>query len=206
MALSLSAHAADVHTTASAVDRHYNHLRSLECEFTETYTGLGMDRTESGTLWLKKPGKMRWQYRSPSEKVFVSDGKDAWFYVPAEHQVRKTEVKQLDDLRSPLAFLLGKTRLEKELHGLSFAPDLTPMNPGDVILRGAPENMADRLSQVLLEITPEYAISRISVQATDGSTTEYRLSGQKEDIPLADSMFQFKIPPGAEVIEGNFGQ
>ena len=196
----------DVYSLASAVDNHYNHLRTLQCEFTETYTGLGTDRTESGTLWLKKPGKMRWEYRSPSEKVFVSDGKTAWFYVPGEQQVRKTEVKKLDDLRSPLGFLLGKTRLEKELHGLSFAPDLTPLIPGNVILRGAPESMADRVSQVLLEITPEYAISRISVQAMDGSTTEYRLSGQKEDIPLLDSMFEFKIPPGAEVIEGSFGQ
>ena len=204
--LSITSRAADVHSLADAVDRHYNHLRSLQCEFTETYSGLGMDRTESGTLWLKKPGKMRWQYRSPSEKLFVSDGKDAWFYVPGEQQVRKTEVKKLDDLRSPLAFLLGKTRLEKELHGLALAPDVSPLNTGDVVLRGVPQNMADRVNQVLLEITPESVIARILIEATDGSTTEYRLSGQKEDVPVADSLFQLKIPPGAEVIEGSFGQ
>lgn len=191
---------------ADAVDRHYNHLRSLECEFTETYTGMGMDRTESGTLWLKKPGKMRWQYRSPREKVFVSDGKDAWFYVSGEQQVRKTQVKKLDDLRSPLAFLLGKTRLEKELRGLSLAPDVTALSPGDVVLRGVPQNMAGRVNQVLLEITPESTISRILIEDADGSTTEYRLSGQKEDVPMADSWFHFQIPPGAEVIEGSFGQ
>lgn len=203
---SLLAHAADVHSLADAVDHHYNHLRSLQCEFTETYTGLGMDRSESGTLWLKKPGKMRWQYRSPSEKLFVSDGKDAWFYVPGEQQVRKTEVKQLDDLRSPLAFLLGKTKLEKELHGVSLAPDVSPLNPGDVVLRGVPRSMADRINQVLLEITPDNAISRIVIDSVDGSTTEYRLSGQKEDVPVADSLFQFRIPPGVEVVEGSFGQ
>jgi outer membrane lipoprotein carrier protein len=204
LALSPSARAADVHFVASAVDRHYNQLRSLQCEFTETYTGLGMDRTESGTLWLKKPGKMRWQYRSPSGKLFVSDGKDAWFYVPGEQQVRKTDVKKLDDLRSPLAFLLGKTRLE--LHDLSFAPDRHPVTPGDVMLRGVPQTMPDRENQVLLEITPENAISRISIEAADGSTTEYRLSGQKEDVPLADSLFRFSVPPGVEVVEGSFGQ
>jgi len=206
ISLSISAYAADVHTIASAVDHHYNHMRSLECEFTETYSGLGMDRTESGTLWLKKPGKMRWQYRSPSEKLFVSDGKDAWFYVPGEQQVRKTEVKQLDDLRSPIAFLLGKTKLEKELQGLSLAPDALPLSPGNVVLRGVPRSMADRINQVLLEITPENAISRILIDSADGSTTEYRLSGQKEDVPVADSLFQFRIPPGVEVVEGSFGQ
>src|SRR6202158_4696224 len=124
--------AADVKTMAAAVDAHYNHLRSLHAEFTEIFRGAGMDRTESGTLWLKKPGKMRWEYRSPKDKLFLSDGKDAWFYLPADKQVRKTPVKKLEDLRSPLGLLLGKTRLEKELHGLGFAPDVTPLVPGDL--------------------------------------------------------------------------
>ena len=197
---------ADVHSLADAVDHHYNHLRSLECEFTETYTGLGMDRTESGTLWLKKPGKMRWQYRSPNGKLFVSDGKEAWFYVAGDQQVRKTDVKKLDDMRSPLAFLLGKTKLEKELLGLSFAPDVSPLTPGDVVLRGAPRNMTGRINQVILEITPEDSISRIVIDSADGSTTAYRLSDQKENTPMTDSLFQFKVPPGTEMIEGNLDQ
>src|SRR5689334_23159266 len=79
---------ADVRTIAANVDNHYNHLHSLEAEFTEVYRGSGMDRTESGVLWLKKPGKMRWEYRSPKEKLFVSNGKDAWFYVPDDRLAR----------------------------------------------------------------------------------------------------------------------
>src|ERR1700682_3009554 len=84
----------DAEALASAVDEHYSHLRSLQAEFTEVYRGSGIDRTESGTLWLKKsgmkkPGKMRWEYRSPREKLFVSDGKDAWFYAPGDGQARK---------------------------------------------------------------------------------------------------------------------
>ena len=113
----------DVHVIAQAVDSHYNQLQTLQTEFTETYEGAGVEREESGSLWLKKPGKMRWEYRSPKEKLFLSDGKDAWFYLPDDRQVRRTSVKKLDDLRSPLAFLLGKTRLEKELESLTFAPD-----------------------------------------------------------------------------------
>ena len=111
------------------MDNRYNHLQTLQAEFTETYRGAGVERTESGTLWLKKPGKMRWEYRSPKEKLFLSDGKDAWFYLPGDRQVRRTSVKKLDDLRSPLAFLLGKTKLEKELDGLSLAPDVAPLEP-----------------------------------------------------------------------------
>src|SRR5437667_9984056 len=111
-----------VHNTAAAVDGHYNHLRTLQADFTEIYQGSGIERTESGTLWLKKPGKMRWEYRSPEEKLFVGDGKDAWLYLPAEKQVHKSSMRKLEDLRSPLAFLLGKTKLEKESQLLSFAP------------------------------------------------------------------------------------
>src|SRR5258708_20749686 len=110
-ALTGAGHAADVKTLAAAVDAHYNHLRSLEAEFTEVYRGSGMERTETGTLWLKKPGKMRWEYRSPREKLFVSDGRDAWFYVPADRQARKTAAQQLEDVRSPLSFLLAMTQL-----------------------------------------------------------------------------------------------
>ena len=73
----------DIHAIAQAVDNHYNHLRTLQAEFSESYRGAGIERSESGSLWLKKPGKMRWEYRSPKEKLFLSDGKDAGSISPA---------------------------------------------------------------------------------------------------------------------------
>jgi len=197
----LVATAVDVKTLAAAVDTHYNHLHSLAAEFTEVYRGSGMERTETGTLWLKKPGKMRWEYRSPREKLFVSDGKDAWFYVPADRQARKTDARKLEDVRSPLAFLLGKTKLEKELQGLSLAPDVTPLQPEDVVLRGVPQALADRVSEILLEVTPEHKILRIVIQEADGAATEYRFGDMKEDVPIADARFQFKPPAGTETAE-----
>jgi len=198
--------APDLQTVAKAVDEHYNRLRSLQAEFTEIYRGAGIDRTESGTLWLKKPGKMRWEYRSPRDKLFLSDGKDAWFYLPGDKQARKTPVRKLEDLRSPLGFLLGKTRLEKELQGLGFAPDLAPLTPGNMVLRGVPQNMAERVIQVLLEITPDNRISRIVIDEVDGSTTEYRFREQKENVGIADERFRFTPPPGVEAIDGELGQ
>jgi len=197
--------AADVKTVAAAVDAHYNHLRTLEAEFTEVYRGSGVERTESGTLWLKKPGKMRWEYRSPREKLFVSDGRDAWFYVPDDRQARKTAAKKLEDVRSPLAFLLGKTKLEKELQGLSLAPDVTPLTAGDVVLRGVPQGLGDRVSEIVLEVTPERRIARIFIQDVDGAATEYRFTEQKEDVAVADTRFEFRPPAGTETVEGGLG-
>ncbi len=192
----------DVHALAAKVDQRYDHIHSLEARFTETYTGAGMSRTESGTLLLKKPGRMRWDYDQPRPKLFLSDGQTAWFYVPGEHQARRTPVKQLDDLRSPLRYLLGKTKLEKELEGLSLAPDQQPVNPGDVVLRGVPKGMRDRVEQTLLEVAPDGLIVRIVIEELDGSTTEFRFLQQKENVELADQQFHFVPPPGVEVVAG----
>jgi outer membrane lipoprotein carrier protein len=170
---------------------------------------------ESGTLWLKKPRKMRWEYRSPKEKLFVSDGEAVWFYLPAERQLRKTTVRKLDDERSPLAFLLGKTKLEKELQGLSKVVDQSPLGAGNVLLRGVPQSavpqgavpqsMAGQATEVQLEITPSDQIVRIVLMEADGATTEFRFAGWKENLELSDSRFQFTPPPGVETVEGELG-
>ena len=186
---------------AARVDRRYNHLGTLQADFTETYRGAGVSRSESGVLWLKRPGKMLWDYREPRPKVFVTDGKSAWFYVPGEQQARKAAVKKLDDLRSPLRYLLGKTKLEKELAGLSLAAEVSPEAPGNVVLRGVPRGMEDRVSSVLLEATPEGEIVRMVINEVDGSTTEYHFGNQHENRPIADQRFRFSPPPGVEVIE-----
>jgi outer membrane lipoprotein carrier protein len=202
--------AENTHSIAAAVDEHYNHLRTLQAEFTEVYRGAGMERTESGTLWLakgglKKPGKMRWEYRSPREKLFVSDGKDAWFYVPGDRQARRTDARKLDDVRSPLAFLLGKSKLEKELRGLSLAPDIAPVGAGDLVLRGVPLALAGRVSEILLEVTADHTIARIVINDVDGSVTEYRFSGQKENEAIPEGRFQFSPPAGTETVESELG-
>ena len=62
------------------------------------------------------------------------------------------------------------------------------------------------MSQVLLEITPEHWISRIIIEEVDGSVTEYRFSNQKENVAVADQRFQFAVPDGVEVIDGELGQ
>lgn len=201
-----SAQGADVKAIASAVDAHYNHLRTLQAEFTELYRGSGMERTESGTLWLKKPGKMRWEYRSPKEKLFVSDGKTAWFYVPEDRQARKSSAKKLEDLRSPLAFLLGKTKLEKELRGLSLAPDIEPLASGDVVLRGVPKGLEDQISEIVLEVTPDNRIARLIMREVDGASTEYRFSDQQEDVNIQDARFGFKPPAETEIMENEVEQ
>src|SRR5215472_897328 len=196
----LRGQAADVAATARAVDDHYNKLKSFKGSFTEIYQGPGVSRSESGIVWLKKPGRMRWEYREPKEKLFLTDSENAYFYVPGERQARKTPLEKIDDIRSPLRYLLGKTKLEKELGHLSLAPDVTPLQPGNVVLRGVPKGMTDRISEVLLEISPAHQITRIVVRGLDDVTTDFRFSEMQENIPVADSLFRFTPPPGVQII------
>jgi outer membrane lipoprotein carrier protein len=192
-----------MHATAQAVDEHYNHLKTFKAAFTEIYQGDGISRTESGTLWLKKPGRMRWEYHVPREKLFLIDSQNAYFYVTGDPQAKKTSIKNLDDIRSPLRYLLGKTKLEKELEGLSLAPDLTPIQQGDILLRGVPKTLKDRVSEVVLEISPERQIRRILIHGVDSTTTDFRFSQIEENVPVQDSLFRFAPPPGVQIFEDN---
>lgn len=203
LALASLSYAADapVKKIASGVDTRYNSLQSFRADFVETYKGNGVARKESGTLSLKRPGKMRWDYREPIQKLFLSDGKTAVFYVPGERQARKTSIKNLDDFRSPLRYLLGKTKLEKEFDQLALADAPAPKTAGNIILSGVPKSMADRVQRVLLEITPQRQIQRIVIEELDGSVTEFTFSNIMENIALDEARFHFVAPPGVETIE-----
>ena len=186
------AHAQDL---VRHVDDHYNHLRSLRAHYTEHYTGMGMDRTESGTLTLRKPGLMRWSYDAPNGKLFVLDGRYAWFYTPGDAQVSRAPAKQLDDMRSPLRLLLGHTQLAKELDNLTTAPD-----GANFRISGVPKGMTQRVRLLTLTVTSTGAIARMKLEETDGATTEFNFTQMEEDIPLPASDFTFTPPHGVPIV------
>ena len=184
-------------TLAQRVDRHYNTLRSLKANFIESYQGLGMTRTESGVLYLRKPGRMRWAYSQPKGKVFVLDGKFAWFYTTGDPQVQRVPAKELDDIRSPLRFLLGHTELEKEMSHLSSAPAAD----GEFTLSGQPKGQENRVTRISLTVTAEGAITGIEIQEPDGSVTRFVFSHQEPNAVIAEDTFRFTPPKGIPIAE-----
>jgi outer membrane lipoprotein carrier protein len=184
-------------TLAAAVDHHYNSLKSLQVEFSQQYAGMGMNRHESGTLLMKKPGRMRWTYAKPAGKLFVLDGKFAYFYAPGDSQIQRVPAKQLDDLRSPLRFLLGHSQIAKEIANLT----ATPGNSG-FVLSGVPKGMEKRVEEMNLEVTPDGVIHSINIKEADGAETTFTLTGEKSNAPAPDSEFVFQAPKGVPVVEG----
>jgi outer membrane lipoprotein carrier protein len=179
------------------VDDHYNHLASLQAHYMEHYSGMGMDRSEEGTLLLKKPGRMRWSYETPVGKVFVLDGKFAWFYTPGDAQATRVPAKQLDDLRSPLRFLLGHTQLKKELDNLTVEAAGTGFR-----IAGVPKGMEQRVKLLTLQVTATGAIQSMRLEELDGVVTEFTFSEMQENVPVKDADFVFTPPSGVTVVNG----
>jgi outer membrane lipoprotein carrier protein len=184
-------------TLAKLVDTHYNHLQSLQTRYTERYRGMGMDRTETGTLTLRKPGRMRWAYDNPRGKLFVLDGKYAISYTPGDPQATRVPAKQLDDTRSPLRFLLGHAELSKELDHLSLT-----LVEGGYTLSGSPKGTAGNVRAISLTVDKSGVIHSMRLVEMDGSTTEFTFTDEHENVPTRDSDFTFMPPPGVTVVDG----
>jgi outer membrane lipoprotein carrier protein len=194
----LPAQTPDAHTLAQKVDQHYNKLHSLKAGFTESYNGLGVKRTESGTLLLEKPGRMRWDYSSPAGKIFLLDGKYAWFYRQGDPQVQRMKAKDLDDLRSPLRFLLGHTELEKEFNQLT----LKPAANGQFTLSGVPKGQENRIERVTLTVRADGAITGIEIEEIDGAMTTFSFTNEAANTAVPPNSFRFTPPAGVPVVDG----
>jgi outer membrane lipoprotein carrier protein len=179
------------------IDDHYNHLRSLRTRYVERYDGMGMQRAESGTLLLKKPGRMRWSYDQPAGKLFVLDGKNAIFYTPGDAQAQRLPAKELDDLRSPLRFLLGHTQLRRELDGIT----VTPVSGGFQI-SGMPKGMGSRLKRLTIDVTLDGAITAMLIEEIDGSLTSFTFTDMQVNVPAGDANFTFTPPAGVIIVDG----
>jgi outer membrane lipoprotein carrier protein len=183
---------------AAKVDTHYNHLHSLTAHFTERYRGMGIDRTETGTLTLSKPGRMRWAYAAPSGKIFVLDGKNAVSYTPGDSQALRTPAKQLDDLRSPLRFLLGHTEIAKELDGLTLT-----LVSGGYTLSGVPKGMQQTVQSIGITVDAAGQILGMRIVQVDGAETSFAFTDLRENVATPDSDFAFNPPPGVTIINGS---
>jgi outer membrane lipoprotein carrier protein len=195
--LTLAAPAQTPDAILRTVDAHYDHLTSLRTRYVEHYTGMGLNRSESGTLTLKKPGRMRWAYDTPPGKVFLLDGKFAWFYTPGDPQAQRISAKQMDDLRTPLRFLLGHTELQKELDRI----DVTPSG-ANFRIAGIPKGMSERIKDLILIVTPAGGIAEMKIEEADGAVTDFNFTDSQENVPTRDADFVFAPPPGVTIVNG----
>jgi outer membrane lipoprotein carrier protein len=185
-----------------AFESSYHRVDTLRADFTQSYTSGGRTRVETGTVSLAKGGRMRWDYREPEAKLFVSDGKELSLYVPREKQVTRSGVKATDDFRTPLGVLLSRLSLRKVFSKVEFADQALHADVGDRVLRGYPkQGFEDEYREVLIELGPKMDIRRLVVLYADNSTMEFTFTNIQRNVDLSPSIFHFVPPPGVEVIQ-----
>jgi outer membrane lipoprotein carrier protein len=199
VAMPVLAAGADVRDHLKAIENRYNRAQSLTLSFSEIYTASRRPaRSENGTLYLRKPGRMRWEYADPAGKLFISDGKNAYLYTPGDAHAEKSRLKESDDMRAPLAFLLGKLDFEKEFKGFATA------NQADgTWVTAEPKSANAAYTKVEFLATAEGEIHRLRVTGQDGSRLEFNFSNEKLNPPIAPTLFAFQPPPGISVVEAD---
>jgi outer membrane lipoprotein carrier protein len=184
---------------AAALQKKYDSVRDFTADFVHQAQGgvLRKKTTERGTLQVKKPGRMRWDYTTPEEKLFVSDGKKMYLYVPADRQVVVSSVPTADEATTAVLFLVGKGSLTRDF-SVAFAEG------------GGPDTYSLKLQPKLrerdydwLQLVIERSTMRIRTLAAgdaQGGRSTFEFSNFKENVGLADKIFDFKPPRGADVI------
>ena len=181
------------------LEMRYNRAKTLKVNFEETYMGSGRPRrSESGELLLRKPGKMRWAYTQPAGKLFLSDGKLIYYYNPISKRAEKMKFKETEDMRAPLAFLLGKLDFQKDFTDFKIKQD------GDnklVIAKPKSEKLPYR--QVEFTVSPQMEIRQLIVSGHDDAVLIFRFSNEQMNPGLDEQMFKFELPAGAAWLESS---
>ncbi len=179
------------------VENRYNSARTLSVNFVETYSVQGHARhPESGTLTLRKPGKMRWDYAQPAGKLFISDGKLVYLYTARDNRVEKVKLKDTEDMRAPLAFLLGRLDMKKEFRDFQ----LRTAETGTWLAASAKNDRVPYKSVEML-IAPDASIRSLQVIGRDDSVLSFSFSQERLNPPAPEAIFHFTAPPGAEVVD-----
>jgi outer membrane lipoprotein carrier protein len=184
---------------AGAIQRKYDSVKDFSASFTQTYEGgvLRRKSQESGLVFVKKPGKMRWDYIKPEKKLFVSDGQTMFLYFPNEKQVMKNDVPGQNQATSAVLFLMGKGDIVRDFN-VRWAD-----GGSDTAYRLRLDPKTRQAEYDWLEIAADRETFRIvGLMAADaqGGKSAFAFSNFKENAGLADKMFQFTIPRGTEVI------
>jgi outer membrane lipoprotein carrier protein len=195
-AIPLFAQDAALKELLNEVEAHYNGVRTLQVNFEESLSTPGHPRrTEAGRLYLRKPGRMRWDYTLPAGKLFMSDGKQVYYYNPTTNTAEKMKLKETEDLRAPLAFLLGRLDFEKDF------TNFTARTEGEfTVITATPKSDKLPYKQVEFAVSPQREIRRLVVTGQDNALLSFVFKDERMNPVVGDQVFRFELPAGAKWI------
>jgi outer membrane lipoprotein carrier protein len=182
-----------------ALQKSYDATTDFVADFRQDTEVKTLNRTmkANGKLTFKRPGMMYWRYEEPKNQFVLTDGKHLYFYQPDQNQVVKTPLKNAFRGDIPLSFLLGLGNLKKD-----FNATLKSSDERENVLRLEPKGEAGGFSEVLVGVSKSASdIVWVSVRDAAGNLTTLRFSAMRKGVGVDDSLFQVKIPNGADVVE-----
>jgi outer membrane lipoprotein carrier protein len=193
----------DVNKLIDGLQARYGQMKGLAADFTQIYHDqAGRQLREQGMLVLKRPGKMRWEYRQPEQKLFLTDGKNVYFYVPAEREVQITPIKESDDPRAPFIFLLGRTNLRRDFTSIQISQSESATIAGNVVLEFVPKRPSNTMKRLFAEVDPIHLqLHRLALINGAGARSDFILTNMRENYQAGDEQFIFEPPPGVRVLK-----
>ena len=190
---------------ARALQQKYDGVKDFTADFTHIYEGGVLKRksTERGSVKIKKPGKMLWEYMAPEKKTFVSDGRMIYSYVPADKQVIRSPVPPDDEATTAVLFLAGKGNLPRDFD-VSYAES----SAADAIALRLNPRRKQRDYDWLMVVVDRTSMQIRALTAADqqGGRSTFEFRNYRENTGVSDSAFTFKIPKGADVINAGSGR
>ena len=189
--------AQSVDDAVAGIELRYNRLATMRSEFEQSMEYAGRRRmVESGTLYLRRPGKMRWDYDRPKGKIAIGDGEMFRMYNPNTNQVRQVKLDETADLRAPLSFLLGRMRLKRQFRNLRIQAQ-----DGESVLVAEGRTGKEYYSRVEFAYDPsDFHLRRIKVYGRDDSINVFRFKNEVLNPTLDLDLFEFRAPEGADIL------
>ena len=191
----------DVDAYVRQFEASYRDVRSLRANFTQTYFQGGRTRIESGVVVFARGGLMRWDYQRPSTKLFLSDGKRVWLYIPEEKQLTRSPVKSSEDIRVPFRLLLTRLNLRRVFARFEFVNEPGHDAAGRAIRAFPKKEYTEDYQDVVMELDGRFDMRRLVVDLPDHSRMEFHFDHIDRNPPLSNSLFHFTPPPGTEIID-----
>ena len=197
-----SAESADppVKPLVSKIQKFYDSTRDLHAHFDQVLeSGIGGKKKASGEVWLKKPGKMRWDYAKPEKKLMLSDGQTLWVYEPEDEQAFKQDLRS-STLPASVSFLFGQGRLAEEFTiTVDHPKDLA--QSGEVVLKLVPKVATASYRYLHFVVDPKSGLVRETViYDQQGGTNTLSFNGVETNRGVADSRFKFAPPAGTKIL------
>jgi outer membrane lipoprotein carrier protein len=192
-----------ISTVVDKIQKKYEEIEDFHADFTQEAMVKALNKVQKsdGEVWFKKPGMMRWNYYEPFKDQIVSDGRTLWFYNAEDKQVIESPLDQVSDTKTTSTLLSGLGKI-KLLYNTAFSDSKEFESDGNYLIDLRPKEEGEEYNKVTLSINKNtMLVDTLYLYDPFGNLTKVILKDIEIDKGVSDSLFNFAVPSGVEVIK-----